>query len=331
MIIGHVHAATISGNSISLKVPNGTKHTDGIQFYNTGTNDPMTNVVVQNNRIETHNQMSHGIYAANGLADDRGSSSTFFRNVTVDHNTVISGQVSGIAMGQTSGLQVTNNIILQDTSHRSSREILTPVIRVEKDSTGVVIKGNVTHKLPEASGSNWQPTDKSEPGWTISGNKLVSVGTSLKTAEGLAPSAGAGSTVKAAGAAAAATTVEAAKEVASAKQAAPTADGHADTFRFDAKGATDVVRNFAFGDHDQIVLHDYAKGTFHGQSGGNPLVITENGSMVKIDSMADLHELAKASGKVHVHEGQRDTLIINIEQPGHDHMIKILDMAHAYF
>ena len=32
-------------------------------------NDPMTNVTVQNNRIETNNQMSHGIYAANGIAN----------------------------------------------------------------------------------------------------------------------------------------------------------------------------------------------------------------------------------------------------------------------
>src|SRR4029079_15530941 len=72
MIVGHVHDATISGNSISLDVPTGTQHTSVIKCWNTEANDPMTNVTVQNNRIETNNSMSHGIYAANGLADSMG-------------------------------------------------------------------------------------------------------------------------------------------------------------------------------------------------------------------------------------------------------------------
>ena len=55
-----IQNGTISGNSISLNVPNGTKHSDAIQFFG----GHMTNITIQNNLIETNNTMSHGIYGA---------------------------------------------------------------------------------------------------------------------------------------------------------------------------------------------------------------------------------------------------------------------------
>jgi hypothetical protein len=233
MIIGKVHGATVSGNSISLNVPSGTSgavHTDGIQFYNTTPSDPMSNVVVRNNRIETNNTISHGIYAGNGAADSKGGSSNFFKSVTIDHNTVVSGQLAGIAIGQTAGLKITNNILLQDTGNRSSADVRTPEIRVQHDSTNVTITGNVVHETPAPSGKNWQPTGHSEPGWTIANNKVVSTGTSVKTAESLAPSAGAASGVKAAAAASSPSEAPATKVGAG--------DGDADHLRFDGAKAT---------------------------------------------------------------------------------------------
>jgi hypothetical protein len=321
MLVGHIHDAVISGNSITLDVRSGTKHTDGIQFYNTGTNDPMTNVMVQNNRIETNNTMSHGIYAANGIADSRGGISTFFKNVTIDHNTIVSAQVSGIAVGQTSGLKITNNILLQDTGFRSTSEIRTPLIRVEKDSTGVNISGNVTHRLPEASGDNWQPTHKSEPGWTISNNKIVSVGTSVKTAESLAPSAGASAT------SAAPSPAEAPPNSGSGSGS----DGHSDIFRFygDTKGGTRQV-SLDFGDGDKMTLHKFAVGTFHDHAGGNYLQVSPDGAYAKIDSLADLRELDQASSKVSIHTSG-DTLVLDIAQKGvADHVIELAGLGHAY-
>jgi hypothetical protein len=324
-----VHSTTISGNSIKLDVKSGTKHTDGIQFYNTSGNDPMSNVTVQNNRIETDNVMSHGIYAANGLAN-HGGTSTYFRDVTIDHNTIVSGQMSGIAIGQTIGLKITNNILLQDTSNRSGSEIRTPVIRVDHDSSKVTISGNVTHKTPEASGTNWQPTDKGEPGWTISNNKIVSIGTSVKTAESLAPNAGASSSVAAP--ASSPSEVAAAKvAVASAPAAAAADDGHADVFRFDgekAKGSGHVDGlDFAAG--DKLALIHYDAGTFHGHAGGNYLAAALDGTFAKIDSFADLRELDQASSKVSVH-ADGDTLVIDIDQKGADHAIELAGLGHVY-
>ncbi len=109
------------------------------------------------------------------------------------------------------------------------------------------------------------------------------------------------------------------------------ADAFGDTFRFDAAGKTDKVRGLNFDDGDRIVLHDYAKGTFHDQAGGNPLAVSGKGASVTLDSLNDLRELDRASSAVHVRQDKYDTLIIDIDQPGPDHTIRIIDMAHAYF
>ena len=180
MIVGGVHRALFANNDIDLKIPSGRAHTDGMQFYNTG-GSPLSDVTIRGNTIETHNSSSHGIYMANNVADNGGSSSTFFRSILIEDNKIISAQVSGIAVGQTSGLTVRDNIVLQDTHFRSSKEVDIPVIRVHKDSTGVSITGNTTHKQPEASGNNWFPTDKAEPTWHIANNKIVPLGTTTST------------------------------------------------------------------------------------------------------------------------------------------------------
>ena len=311
MIVGGVHQAVFAGNHISLNTPQGRGHTDGMQFYNTG-GSPLSDVTIRDNVIETHNSSSHGIYMANNVADTGGGSASFFKNVTITDNTIVSGQVSGIAVGQTSKLSIKDNTILQDTHYHSTREINIPVIRIHHDSTGVAITGNVTHRAPEPSGNNWFPTDKAEPTWTMSGNKIVPLGTTASYATSLA---------------AAAPLAAEAEVAATALTAVSTS---ADVFRFDAKGSPDVVRGLDLDGGESLVLHDYARGTFHDQAGGNALAVA-NGTSVTIDHLDDLRELDQASSAVHIREGRNDTLIIDIDQPGPDHVVRILDMAHAYF
>jgi hypothetical protein len=186
MIVGRVHDAYFIDNHVSLHVPAGTKHSDGMQFYNSEVNDPISNMVVRDNLIETNNRASHGIYLANGLADDTGRPATFFQDLIIKKNTVVSGQVSGIAVGQTDGLSVYANVILQDPDFRSTREIDIPVIRVHADSTDVGITANTTHRTPEPSGENWFPTDRPEPEWTIESNRIVPIGTEVADVSGAA-------------------------------------------------------------------------------------------------------------------------------------------------
>ena len=80
MIVGGVHKAVFAGNHIESEHAEGRGHTDGMQFYNTGGN-PLSDVTIRDNTIETHNSSSHGIYLANNVADTGGGSSSFFTNI----------------------------------------------------------------------------------------------------------------------------------------------------------------------------------------------------------------------------------------------------------
>ena len=189
MIVGGVHNAYFAGNHVRMHVPQGTKHTDGMQFYNSQVNDPSSTVGIRDNVIETNNKASHGIYMANGIADDTGDPSSFYSDIVIKRNVIVSAQVSGIAVGQVDGVSILGNTILQDTDFRSTRDIDTPVIRVHAASTGVRISDNITHEVPAASGANWFPTRVPEPRWVIVDNALVPVGTALGSVQSSGPDA----------------------------------------------------------------------------------------------------------------------------------------------
>ncbi len=50
--------------------------------------------------IRTHNAQSHGIYINNEVANrPTGTATTFFENISIDHNTIVSGDGFGISVG----------------------------------------------------------------------------------------------------------------------------------------------------------------------------------------------------------------------------------------
>ena len=151
MIVGGVHNALFAGNDISLNTPNGRKHTDGMQFYNNG-GIRSSDVTIRNNTIETHNSTSHGIYFANDVADTGGGTTSFAKNLLIEDNTIVSGQVSGIAVGQTTELTIRDNVILQDPQHHSTKDISIPVIRVEHE-----LDRSQHHRQhhPQGAGREW--------------------------------------------------------------------------------------------------------------------------------------------------------------------------------
>jgi hypothetical protein len=303
MIVAGVHGGIFDGNTIELALEPGIKHTDGIQFYNSGTNDPSSDLLIRNNLIVTHDKSSHGIFMGNALADSTGKASTFYSDVTIEHNTIVTGNVSGIAVGETNGLVVEANTILQDTRVDSRMAIYTPVIRVDRASTDVSITDNVTHLEPVASGANWAPIKAKPAGWTIEDNILVPTGIRPENA----PEPG--------------TTSKPAP--------APSGNGVADLFRFDAKGETDVVRGLDFKEGDVIELYNYKGGTFFNIKDDNSLMVTIHRAV--LDSLADIRELDKASDKIGVRDAGNDTLAIDIWQKAGTHTIEIHDLVESYF
>jgi hypothetical protein len=240
IIAGQLNGARFVGNDIDLHSTPGLLHSDGMQFWNTGVNKPSSDILIQDNVIQTHNKPSHGIYMANAVANGSGHSNAFFHNVTIHDNTVLNGDGFGIAWGQTAGLHITDNIILRDLAVTSAgTRGNVPHILVHNDSTGVTVTGNYTHMQPWPANAQWQQT-KGEPGWNVTGNHIVPTGTRLADIDH--------------------------------------SGGH--TYRFDAIGAADVVSGLDFGGGDVIELYNYPGGTFHAQRGGNDLKVTIHGAVL---------------------------------------------------
>jgi hypothetical protein len=314
MIVGKVHEVLIEGNAIKLHVQSGKKHTDGIQFWNTGANEPSTNITIRDNLVGTNNSASHGIYMANGNAATHGKAAAF-KNVLIEDNVVVSGQVSGIAWGRTDGLDISGNVLLQDASVKSTKVINTPAIRVESTSTDVEIKGNVTHVAPASSGRNWAPDKKANPSWTIEDNKIVKPGTRPEDV---------------------ATSKPGTKPEPAPNQPVDTkpgdGNGEADTFRFDGpKGGSKTIKGVDFSEADQIKLIHFLDDTFDHIRGGNKIAVSLDGTYAAIDSVADLKELDAASDHVSIRETGEDSILITITQPGMaKHLIALTDMAQDY-
>ncbi len=304
IIAGGIGNGVISDNSITLNAPKGRKHSDGIQFWNNKPNDPSHDLKIEGNEIRTQNNDSHGIYMANAVANGGGGPSSFFQNVTIHGNRVISGDGFGITWGQTNHLDIDENIVIRDNQLAGKG---TPSIRVVWQSSDVGITHNVVEKASMPTNSAWFDVNKRGSNWTIS-DKIIPLGSTLAEAN------------------AAMAKLQGAPEAA--PQAAQAAVSEADTFRFDAKGAPDRVSGVDFDRGDTVVLHDYAKGTF---AGGSALGASADGTSVTVDGLSELRALDKASSAVKVHAGSDDTIVIDIHQGGSQHTVLLAGLAHEYF
>ena len=224
-------------------------------------------------------------------------------------NTIISGDGLGLSWGQTDHLDIHGNIVLRDPTLPADRTA--PSIRVHFAAKDVSVTGNVTHKVPVAANANWQEVRQSKADWTIADNPIIRIGATLAEAQALLDSA------------------NGAVRLAAKASALSDMDdiGRADTFRLDASGKTDVVRGLDFGERDQIVLHDFAAGSFRGAGSG----ASADGTSATIGSLDDLHALDRASSAVSVRENGHDTLIIDIQQSAAHHTVQLLGLAHEYF
>jgi hypothetical protein len=305
MVMGHVHGALIQGNDVSLRVSNLDGHSDGLQFYNEGPVAPSSDIVIRNNSFSAADGKTHGIYMGNNDAQG-GSHSEFYKNILIEGNTVRTGQVLGIAVGEADGVTIRNNVVFQNANVDSSRAASIPVIRVQHESSDVSITGNTTYKQPAAAGDdNWQPTSGTPGGWTIANNSMVSLGN-----EGSGGGGGG-----------------------SPNPAPPgLGDGDADNFRFDGdnvRGATYGRANIDFTEGDKLVLVDYDTGTFRQVSDGNFVWLAHSGEDTIINSLADIREIDRASGRVSTTTND-GALVLHIEQNSGVHHITLVGLAESY-
>jgi hypothetical protein len=298
MIFSRIDGALIEGNSVEMEGRTGTAHRDMIQFFNDHANEISRDIVIRGNVLESHETVTHGIYMANEEARRTGDLDDYYRNITIEKNTVKSGQVLGIAVGEAVGVKIAGNTVVQGSDIGSSKAVDVPVILVDHDARQVSITGNTTHKLPAAAGANWQPGDYKTSGWTISGNKIVALGTDAGSSSA---GSGSGGSVS--------------------KPVAPVdpvdGNGSADVFRYNGQNVdgkkTTTFSGVDFKEGDTIVLTKFDAGTFHHHAGGNPMAISSDKSYAKLNSLTDIQELVDASKDLSA-IFQKDTLILRVAQ-----------------
>ena len=314
MFFGRIDGALIEGNTVDMNGRDGTLHRDMIQFWNNDINAPSSDVVIRGNTLVAGEGATHGIFITNDVARNGGGLDSYHKNFLIENNTIKSGQVFGILVGETSGLTIRNNTVLQHSAVDSIKPVDIPVIRVENDSRSVSITGNTTHKTPVAvsSDDNWQPVDRTPSGWTIANNRIVSLGADGSSDGGSAPSPS-----------------EPDEPVLNG------GDGTADEFRYNGGNIDGSERvtftNVDFREGDRIILSNFDGGTFRHYGGDNVSGVNTEGTYLRINSLVDIQEVITASPDVStVFQTTNDTLVMRIAQDDGTLDIALPGFAAAY-
>lgn len=306
VVTGHVQNMKITGNTIAMKSnPAEDQHRDGIQIWNQGTKAPSSNVTIDGNTITSTDTTTHGIYMGNADAKGATNPEEFYTNVSITNNTILTGQKLGIAIGQTDGITISGNTLIQTNAlNDDTRAVTIPLLHLEKDVVNATISGNILNGAPVIADENWNEVlGASRGGLTESGNTIVklswNVGDSLNDPWADIPG-----------------------------------NGVADEFRLKgtwvaATDRTDTVSDLSFDEGDTIVLINYETGSFKGVWQGNPLEVNGTGTYAKIDSITDLQELTATSPKLTA-SVDGDTLTLHVTQSGGTHDIILEGLGQEY-
>lgn len=144
-------------------------HRDMIQFWTQNTETPSKNIIIRGNHLDIGSgDYTQSIFIRNEVID-RGEAGEemFYRNITIEDNTIVNGQVHGINVGQTNGLVIKGNTVLHSDGGAvdgadSALEI--PRIAVSGVSRNVEITQNATALIAGYDGQS---------SWTVKNNALV--------------------------------------------------------------------------------------------------------------------------------------------------------------
>lgn len=313
MAFGDVHNVDIVGNEVHGHKPHGsTKHTDVIQFWAETRGGASSDVTIRNNVLRSGgDDETHGIFMGNGIAGRTGSRSDFYKDIVIEDNTIVSGQYHGLSVGHTDGLTIRNNEVLQDRD-APDRAVTTPRIVVVSEAVDVRITGNTAHLISDDGGRSWG----------VSGNKIVRLGHLASEQRGGNDDDDDEDDGDDDG-----------RVDGPAGPARSGGDGEAEDFRFrggDVRGReTDRLSGVDFGEDDEIVFTSYDRNTFEDFSGGNLVSNNRTGTYVKIDSLADIRELDRASDDVGVRV-RGDTLVLTIDQEDGTHQVSMAGLGDSY-
>lgn len=165
-----VDNVVIKGNRIHdfHQSPDSGAHPDMIQFWTSGTTSPSTNIKILNNILDQGEGVTtQSIFMRNELVDSgQAGAAMYYQNIEISGNMIRNSHHHGITVGETTGLIIRNNTVLQDQTVAEAGTISIPSIDVATKSQQVIVSNNVSAMMcPELRTAH--------AGWVVSNNLLV--------------------------------------------------------------------------------------------------------------------------------------------------------------
>lgn len=201
-----VQKVLIEGNNIHdfRAAPNSGDHGDMIQFWTTGTISPSTDITIRNNILNIgQGSWAQSLFMRNEVVDKGlAGSSMYYQNVLIENNTISNAHIHGIAVGETDGLIVRNNVVIAATmnlnnaynaayaaKYGSSAGIMVPHIGLSDASDNVTVTGNSYSGAPWSDGARLNGYT-SQPDWNVSNNTYFADKASIPAGSGATNSGG---------------------------------------------------------------------------------------------------------------------------------------------
>lgn len=126
-------------------------HRDMIQFWTGYTDAPSTDIIIRGNLLDIgEGDWTQSIFMRNDLVDQGlAGSEMFYQNILIENNTIYNGHLHGITIGETNGLVIRNNSVIQAEGRDGLQEggIGVPVINLADSSTNVQVVSNIAGGL----------------------------------------------------------------------------------------------------------------------------------------------------------------------------------------
>ncbi len=142
-------------------------HADMIQFWTAGTTTPTANVTIRGNLLDQGGgPVTQSIFMRNELVDQGlAGLEMFYRNLRIEDNVIRNGHVHGITAGETDGLVISRNTLLQSVTIEEGGTVSVPAIIVAENARHVMIMHNVISRII--------PETPPRSDWEVNGNVFV--------------------------------------------------------------------------------------------------------------------------------------------------------------
>ena len=152
-----VQGVTIAGNYIHDfdRDPSADDHADMIQFWTRGTATPSRDITITGNLLDAGGGLwTQSIFMRNE-AVEAGAADMAYRDVLIAGNTIRNAHLHGITVGQTQGLTIRDNRVLQRpeaAGGTANPSLWVPIITVDPSADDVTITGNRVAKIAGPAG-----------------------------------------------------------------------------------------------------------------------------------------------------------------------------------